>query len=40
MMQGAQPGALGQSRGVGGVREAQEGGDICIYLWLIHADVW
>ena len=21
-------------------REAQEGGNICIYLWLIHVDVW
>ena len=23
-----------------GGREVQEGGDICIYLWLIHVDVW
>ena len=26
--------------GVRGGREAQERGDICIYLWLIHVDVW
>ena len=26
--------------GVGGGREVQEGGDIYVYLWLIHVDVW
>ena len=26
--------------GVGGGRTVQEGGDICIHLWLIHVDVW
>ena len=35
MMQGSQPSALPQSRGVGwarGGREAQEGGDTCILM--------
>ena len=41
--QGAQPGALRQPRGVGWGREWEEGSrgrETCIYLWLIHADVW
>jgi len=35
---------LGDNRegwdGIGGRREVQEGGNIYIYLWLIHVDVW
>ena len=33
----------GQPRGWDGVghgKEVQEGGDIYVYLWLIHVDVW
>ena len=26
--------------GVGSGGEVQEGGNICVYLWLIHVDVW
>ena len=41
--QGAQPGALRQPRGVrwgGGWDEGSRRRETCIYLWLIHADVW
>ena len=41
-MQGAQPSALGEPRGwgaVGGGREVQREG-MCVYLPLIHVDVW
>ena len=37
MTQGAQPGALGQPRGMGGSFK-REGP--YVYLWLIHVDVW
>ena len=42
MIQETQTGALEQPRGVDGEGdgpEVQEGGT-CIYLWLVHADVW
>ena len=26
--------------GIGGGREVQEGGDIYIYLWLVHVVIW
>ena len=26
--------------GVGGGREGQERRDVCVYLWLIHVNVW
>ena len=39
MTQRTQTGALQHPRGVGGEREAQEGGDICIPL-IDHVDVW
>ena len=39
MTQGTQTQRGGMGLGVGGAREAQKGGDICI-LRLIHVDVW
>jgi len=43
MSQGTQTGTRDNLEGWDGVgvgREVQEGGDIYIYLWLIHVDVW
>ena len=31
------PGGVESGEGQGAV---QEGGDMCVYLWLIHVDVW
>ena len=38
MTQGAQVGALQQPRGLGRGGRGEEG--TCVYLWLIHVDVW